>query len=374
MGTVKTSPKGKAAPPAGKPWQSAEDLQQRLAAEVTRSIDRNLKSLHLLGARAPEVGLTPKSVLYRKGTLSLYHYKAQVDEVYRIPLLLVMAPTNKAYIFDLAPGQSLVEFLLKQGYDVYVIDWNAPTQDERHLKLEDYVLDFIPECVRRVQEDSGEQDINLIGYCMGGLLTSMYLALHPDSPVRNVVFFTTPIDFEHMELWRHMGDEKRFDVDRMVESTGVIPADVVRNSFDMLRPTSLLAGRARLWDKMWNDEFVTGFRRMERWGNETLPVPGGYFAQLTKEMLRKNALVKGELRLGGKPVDLGRITQPMLHVIAEYDHIVPPLAAKPLFEQVGSTDKEEMVLPGGHVSLVAGPNAVKRMWPKLNEWLERRST
>ena len=78
--------------------------------------------------------------------------------------------------------------------------------------------------------------------------------------------------------------------------------------------------------------------------------------------------------IGGRLVDLKNIKAPILHIMAQYDHIVPPECGKPLIEGVGSEDKEEIILPGGHVSLVAGANAVKRMWPKLDQWLERRST
>ncbi len=85
-----------------------------------------------------------------------------------------MATTNKAYIFDLAPGQSLVEYLLQRGYDVYVMDWNAPTAAERGLRIEDYVLDFIPDCIARVQQQSGEDELTLVGYCFGGVLSLLY--------------------------------------------------------------------------------------------------------------------------------------------------------------------------------------------------------
>jgi len=80
------------------------------------------------------------------------------------------------------------------------------------------------------------------------------------------------------------------------------------------------------------------------------------------------------LTLGGRRVDLSKIKVPLLSIVAQHDHIVPPDCARPLVERVGSRDKEEVVLPGGHVSIVAGPNAVKRMWPKLDQWLEERST
>ena len=349
-------------------------LAERLRLEVERAVQRSLKGIELLGQPPPSVGRTPKTVMHRRGTLSLYHYHATADEVYRVPLLFVMAPTNKAYILDLAPGQSLIEFLLGRGYDVYMMDWNAPTDEERDLKMDDYVLDFIPDCIRRVQEDSGEDEVTLIGYCAGGMLSAIHVALFPDGPIKNLVCFTTPVDFSKMELFRAMADARSFDVDRLVDSVGIVPADMVVAGFDALRPAARVAGQLRLWDNLWNDEFVKGFRMMERWGNETLPLPGGYFRQTVKELLRNNALYEGKLKIGGRRVDLGKITVPFLHVIAQYDHIVPPACANPLVQRVGSRDKEEVMLPGGHVSIAAGGNAIKRMWPKLDSWLEGRST
>jgi polyhydroxyalkanoate synthase len=349
-------------------------LTERLRLEVERAVQRSLKGIELFGAPPPVVGRTPKTLLHRRGTLSLFHYHATADEVYRVPLLLVMAPTNKAYILDLAPGQSLIEFLLGRGYDIYIMDWDAPGDDERDLKIEDYVLDFIPDCLRRVQQDSGEDEVTLIGYCAGGMLSAIHVALVPDGPVKNLVCFTTPVDFSKMGLFRSMADAKVFDVDRLVDSVGIIPADLVRAGFESLRPASKVASQLRLWDNLWNDEFVKGFRMTERWGNETLPLPGAYFRQTVKELLRGNALYERTLRIAGRKVDLAKITVPFLHIMAQYDHIVPPACAHPLVERVGSRDKEEVVLPGGHVSIAAGANAVKRMWPKLDAWLQGRST
>ena len=362
-------PKGKAAAPAEDP-----ELTERLRLEVERAVRRSLNAVELLGAPPPEVGSTPKTVLHRRGTLELVHYRAVTDEVYRVPLLFVMAVTNKAYILDLAPGQSLIEFLLQRGYDVYLIDWNEPSDDEKHLKVEDYVLDFIPDCIRRVQEDSGEQDVTLVGYCAGGMLSTIYTALHENGPLKNLVCFTTPIDFSKMELFRAMSDPRHFDVDRLVDRVGIVPAETVIAGFDALRPASRIAGQVRLFDNLWNDQFVKAYRRMERWGNDTLPLPGEYFRQTTKELLHANALYTGALRIGGQPVDLSKITVPLLHIVAQYDHIVPPECAAPLVQKVGSSDKQELTLPGGHVSIAAGPNAIKRMWPALDSWLQERST
>src|ERR1700757_4625459 len=112
-----------------------ESLGARIQAEVERAIHRNIRGLEYLASPAPVLGSTPKDLIYRRGTLNLYHYRPLASELYRVPVLMVMATTNRGYIFDLAPGQSLVEFLLKQGYDLYLMDWSPPRPEEKHLTL-----------------------------------------------------------------------------------------------------------------------------------------------------------------------------------------------------------------------------------------------
>ena len=343
-------------------------------AEIERAIQRTIMGLDFLTSTAPAMGQTPKDEILRRGTLSLYHYHPMVDEIYRVPLLMVMATTNRAYIFDLAPGQSMVEFLLKQGYDVFVMDWNAPTAAEKRLRFEDYVLDFIPDSLRRVQEVSGEQDVTLLGYCMGGVLATMYAALHPGGPVKNLVLFTTPVDYSQMKLFSSWSDKRYFDVDRLVDTVGNVPPELLFASFDMLRPAGRSAGVVQLWDNMANDQYVKSYRMFDRWGADILPLAGEYFRQTVKDLMWDNKLYKNEMRIGGRKVDLANIKVPVLHAVAQHDHIVPYDAAKPLIANIGSTDKEEVVLKGGHVSLAAGVNAVKRLWPKLDDWLGGRST
>ncbi len=364
-----------AAKPAAAPAAAKPTPAGWVRTEVERTIQRALKGLDYLGSAAPPVGQTPRTLLQRRGTLGLYHYQPSAAELYRVPILFVMATSNTASIFDLAKGQSLIEFLLRRGYDVYVIDWNPPTRDEKHLRIEDYTLDFIPDCVRRVQQHSGEPDLTLIGYCMGGVLSTIYAALHPGGPLKNLVLFTTPTDWRKTPLAMAMAgtDKPSFDVDRLVNTLGLIPPETIIRAMDMHRPLAQVTSQIRLWDNMWNDAYVKGYRQMARWGADTLPMAGEYFRQLVKELIWKNGLVEGTLRIGGRPVLLKTIEVPLLHVIAQYDHLVPPECAQPLAAGVGSRDKEEIILPGGHVSLVAGPNAVKRMWPALDQWLESRS-
>jgi poly[(R)-3-hydroxyalkanoate] polymerase subunit PhaC len=349
-------------------------IPERIQSEVQRAIQRSIKGVEYLGTSGPSLGLTPKDVLSSRGTMNLYHYRPMADEIYRVPILIVMATTNRGYILDMVPGQSFIEFLLKRGYDVYMLDWTAPKPEEKRLAMEDYVLDFMPHCIRCVQQDSGEQDVSVIGYCFGGVLSLLYGSIFSDGPMKNLVLFTTPIDFREMKLFQNFSDRRYFDVDRLVDAVGNVPPEMILSSFEMLRPASRGISQVQLWENIWNDEYVKSFRMFDRWATDTLPLAGEYFRGITKDLMWDNKLFNDTMSVGGRKAQLADITVPVLHAVAEHDHIVPYAAAKHLITKIGSTDKEEVMLKGGHVSLVAGANAIKRLWPKLDSWLAGRST
>ena len=190
-------------------------ISERVQSEVQRAIQRSIKGVEYFSSSGPTLGETPKDVLYSRGTMNLYHYRPMSDEVYRVPVLIVMATTNRGYILDLVPGQSFIEFLLKRGFDVYMLDWTAPKPEEKSLRMEDYVLDFIPESIRRVQQDSGEKDVSVIGYCFGGVLSLLYGSIFNDGPMKNLICFTTPIDFREMKLFSNLADVRSFELDRL---------------------------------------------------------------------------------------------------------------------------------------------------------------
>lgn len=352
---------------------SEADLLERSAAEFERAMQRNIKGLGYFSSPAPVLGASPKDTLISRGTLRLYHYRPMWDEVYRVPILLVMATTNRGYIFDMVPGQSLVEFLLKAGFDVFMIDWEAPRADESHLGLDDYVLDFLPSCVSRVLEETGEPDLTVVGYCFGGVLSLLWASLHPGPPLKNLVTFTTPVNFKGMEMFQAWSDKRFFDVDRLLATYGNCPAEMLYSAFDMLRPGARIAGNIRLWDNLWNDEYVKSYRMFDRWATDMLPLAGRYFKETTEQLMWDNALFEGRMEVAGRKVNLADITVPFMHVVAEHDHIVPYEASRHLVPMIGSADKQEVMLKGGHVSLVAGANAIKRLWPQLDNWLQERS-
>ena len=345
---------------------------------VQRTLERmGLPAADFAGLAGP-LGVTPKDTIYAQGTLKLHHFRPQADSVYRVPVLIVTSLVNQPYILDLVPGQSMVEFLLKQGYDVYMIEWGRPRKEHQHLTLEDHVLDRLPACVQQVLQHSGERELSIIGYCVGGLLAVLWAALNAKgpgaapTPLKNLVCMATPVNSDGLEsLKAWMGES--FDEEALIAQHGNVPAEWVQNALRALRPFGKVAGAMNLLNQADKQEVVRSNLRMGKWETDNIPFPGGVFRQMVNDFLRGNQLVRGQWTLGGQRVDLGAIRVPFLHLLAQEDHITPYASSRDLVQLVGSADKQELILKGGHVGLVAGRGAELRMWPALDAWLAPKS-
>jgi polyhydroxyalkanoate synthase len=318
-----------------------------------------------------ETATTPKELVYANGTRRLYHYLPQTDDVYRVPLLLIMSLVSKPYVFDLTRGQSLVEHLVQAGFDVYLADWGTPRAEHKDVSFDDYVAKWIPDFIAQVQRHSGEREVSLLGYCLGGVLTTLYAALEPKGPVKNLVLLTTPINGEGMELMRQLA--RGLDAEKIVEMFGNVPESVIQAGFQIQRPLQKAAGGFTLMNNAADREFIKTTLRLVRWGDEALPVAGATFLQLHRDVFIDNKIVRGEFELRGRKVDLGAIRIPVVHILAQHDHVVPYAASRDVVRLVSSADKQEWVIKGGHVSVVAGLGAVTRTWPQLVDWLAPRS-
>ena len=343
-------------------------------SQLDRNRERAKKGLDILLAREElPVGMTPKDVIYSRGTLRLYHYRPWTDEVYRVPVVLIMSLVSKPWILDLTVGQSFVQHLLQEGFDVFMVDWGTPRPEDTNLRFQDYVDDLMPRCFEQVQKATGEDEYTILGYCMGGMLGLMYGGINPDAPVKNLICAATPVDMDGMGLFRAWTDKRYFDVDRLIDSIGNIPPDLMLRSFEMLRPSDRWFSYVRLMDNLWDPMFVAGYRVMYKWTNEQIPFPGETYREFVRELMWENKLMNGKMEIAGKRVDLKAIKYPVFNAMAEHDHIAPYASTKPLTSLVGSEDTEEIILKGGHVSLVAGKNAIGRLWPSVSNWLGERS-
>ncbi len=319
-----------------------------------------------------ETAITPKELIHAQGTLRLYHYLPQTDEVYRVPMLLVMSMVSKPYIFDLSPGQSFVEYLVRQGFDIYLVDWGVPRSEHKDFGVSDY-LDGIAACIEEVKHHSGEPEITLLGYCLGGVLTALHAALDDTGSIKNLLQIATPIHGPGMTLQHKLLTSQGLDPKLLVETFGVVPAYMIESAFHVLRPLQKASGQALLLNNTANREFVKAHLRLVRWGEDALPFPGRAFLELVNDFVVEDKIVKGEFEVHGRKARLQDIHAPALHVLAEHDHVVPFASSHPLVESISSQDKQEWKIKGGHVSLVAGVGAVTRTWPRMAEWLAPRS-
>lgn len=349
------------------------DTFQRLAEEWARNVQRTSKALELiLNPAEPQVGLTPRVEVYRKGKARLYRYAS--SQKYPVPVLMVPnLGISRPYIFDLQPGSSFIEFMGREGFDFYLLDWGVFGEEDNGLTVDDCATRILPRMVKKVLEHSGADALSILGYCMGAPLSACFVALSPEVPVRNFVNMAGPIDFAHAGLFGLWLDKRFFNVDRMVDTLGAIPAEMVKAGFKLLKPTMDLSTALNLWWNLWNDSYVEGFRALNKWANEYVPFPGEFFRQWVKEFYQENRLVKKELHLGGRVVDLAGIRCPVLVVGAQDDYIAPPPCVRALLDHIGSQDKAYAELPGGHISLIAGRSASLHCWPKVAAWLAPRS-
>jgi polyhydroxyalkanoate synthase len=322
----------------------------------------------------PQVGLTPKEVVWTKNKAKLYRYIPKKEKTNRVPLLLIYALINKPYIMDLTPGNSLVEYLVERGFDVYMLDWGTFGLEDRNLKFDDFVMDYIAKAVKKVLRISGADEISLLGYCMGGTLTSIYAALHPEMPIRNIVFMTSPFDFSETGLYAPLLDEKYFNLDKAVDTYGNIPPEMIDFGNKMLKPITNFAGPyVTLVDRSDNQRFVESWKLVQKWVADGIPFPGESYRQWIREFYQQNKLIKGELEIRGRKVKLENIKANVLNISAKRDHIAMPCQVEALHDHISSKDAEYVCIPTGHMSIVYGPTAVKQTYPTIGDWLEKRS-
>ncbi|MDP8908825.1 MAG: alpha/beta fold hydrolase [Chloroflexota bacterium] len=320
-----------------------------------------------------KIGATPKDVVWTHRTTTLYRYRSE-HRRHPVPVMLVFALINRPEIFDLRPGNSFVEFLLDQGFDVFLLDWGRPGDEDSEVGLDDYVCDWLPWGIRETLRAAGQPQLTLVGWCIGGVLCAMHAALATDRRVRNLVLLTTPVDTDG-SLYAHWIRRDAFDVDALTEALPAIPGAGIDLANKMMKPvTNFWTTYRRLWDDVQaGDARRDAHQAMDKWIADNPPFPARAFRQWVTWMYKRNDLVAGRVELRGQRVDLARIGQSVLVVTAGADHIAPRSGTVPLLDLLSSQDVTHLDRPGGHIGLMAGSKAREEIWPQIADWLGERS-
>jgi polyhydroxyalkanoate synthase len=343
-----------------------------------QKIARNAHTFQRLVTTDAKIAQTPKQVIWTLNKAKLYHYVPVLPASRRhpIPLFLVFAIMNRPHVLDLRPGHSFVEYMLHRGYDIYLMDWGAPGPEDRDICFDDYTLEYLPRAVRKVKSVSGSDEFSMLGWCLGALISTLYAALRPDDGLKNLILLTAPLDFTDKKAggFIHWTSDHSFNPDRLVETFGNIPGEMIDYGAKALKPVENFVGSyLNLWDNIDNPKVVESWHAMNTWVRDIIPMAGGAYRQLIHELYKENRLIQGTLQIRGERVDLGKLRASVLNVIAEADHITPPCQSEGVMDKLGSTDKELFRVRGGHIGIMAGSGAEKTTWPHIERWLAARA-
>lgn len=350
-----------------------EVAQKAILGEIVKSQGRLLRAVEVLtGPLDVQVGATPYETIYRQDRMSVHFYKSTAKDPCTVPTVVVYALVNKQYMMDLQPDRSMFKVFLGHGLDLYVIDWGYATRADRFLTMTDYIEGYLGDVVDMVRERTGQRKVNLMGICQGGTFAAIYAALHPDL-IKNLVTIVTPIDFDTdtglLNVW-----SKRFDIDKMVDTFGNIPGDFMNIGFLLLNPMRLMFDKyVSFLDHIDDPAFVSNFLRMEKWIFDSPDQAGEAFRQFLKDLYQDNKLVKGELVIGDRRVDLKKITMPVLNTFAEADHLVPPACSRGFADMTGSSDTLTLAYPTGHIGMFTSHRSQTEYAPRIAQWLAERS-
>jgi len=364
------------------PFKAALDMQRQALDSMTDAVETSeIAEERLELMESVEVGQTPSEVVYEENKLELLHYDAEAagievaeEDKESVPILIAYALINRPYILDLQKERSVVRRLLEGGHDVYLIDWNEPSRLDQHLTLDDYVNRYMDNCVDVVRERSGHDAINVLGYCMGGTMSVMYAALNPEK-VNTLGLMAAGLCFDHtggvLEEW---GSEEYYSPQDVTETFGNVPAEMLDVGFALMDPVENYVSKyIRFAENVDNEGFVENFGRMEKWLGDGIDVAGEAYVQFLEDIYQDNKLYKNELELDGEHVDLGNLEMPVLQLMGEYDHLIPPAASKPFNEVIPSDDTTTMEYSTGHIGLSVSSSTHENLWPDVAQWYSDRN-
>ena len=339
-----------------------------LADDLKQSGD--LMKISQTDANAFELGrnlaTTPGKVVFQNDLLQLIQYTPTTDKVRERPLLMVPPWINKYYILDLTGPKSFIKYVVDQGFTVFVVSWVNPDERLAAKTFEDYILEGILEAVRAVQEETGVEKINVLGYCVGGTALSTglaYLAQRGEEPFKCCTLLATQVDFSLAgDLLLFTDDTQLDSLETLMTQRGFLDGSRMANVFNMMRPRDLI------WPYVVNN-YLLGKKPFPFdllfWNQDSTRMAAANHGFYLREFYNENRLARGEMTIGGVKLDLKKITLPIFSVATREDHIAPAASVFRGAQMFGGP--VEIVLAGsGHIAgIINPPDKVKyQYWTK----------
>ena len=342
---------------------------------------------------------TPYQVLLDRGLLKLRYYPPLVEDEIRIgdserlpvnrtphrtPVVLVPPLAASTLIFDLLPQRSLVKYLRARGFEVYLVDFGEPHREHAHLGVREYTMRMLPDALRVVRRHSGEQDISLFGYCMGGLFCLIYAGVMHDAHIRNIVTVASPIDMHDSTLAAKILLLLNTPTHLVRKYTSWRVHDIKHSYLQVpgwmnsliFKSTNPVGSLLTYWDLLINladRDFVETHTTTSRWFDRMLDYPGGIVQDFFVKVGLDNALATGRIQLGDHEAQFKRVNAALLAIAGTSDTLVGEASARKVMDVVNSSDKTFATAPGGHAGVFAGGKAPANTWKTAADWLAQRS-
>jgi polyhydroxyalkanoate synthase len=304
------------------------------------------------------LAVTPGKVVLRNELIELIQYEPTTEQVHQVPLLFVPPWINKYYVLDLQPHNSLIRYLVDEGFTVFVISWKNPSPDMEGIGFEDYLTLGPLAAAAAVKEITGSATVNPIGYCIGGTLLSMtlaYSAAKRDRSFGPATFIVTLLDFADVGDTAVFIDEPQVDfMEQQMLERGYLDKREMSNMFNLLRATDLIWSNV-ITNYLMGDK-PPAFDLLYWNADGTHMARAAHSFYLRNTYLENNLIQPGKLRLAGQEIDLGRIRQDVYAVGAERDHIVPWTSAWRV-GQLTNGRTRFVLASSGHIAGVINPPA-----------------
>jgi polyhydroxyalkanoate synthase subunit PhaC len=331
-------------------------------------------------ALGKNLALTPGKVIYQNELMQLIQYAPATESVLKRPLLIVPPWINKFYILDLTPEKSFIKWCVDQGVTVFVVSWVNPDERLAAKSFEDYMRAGPLAALDAIKQATGEDEVNAIGYCVGGTLLSValaWMAAKGDQRIASATLFAAQVDFTHAgDLMVFVDEDQLNTLDQRMGERGYLEGKKMANAFNMLRSNDLI------WPYVVSN-YLKGKQPhpfdLLYWNSDSTRMPAANHSFYLRNCYLENKLSKGQMEIGGEQLDLGNVTVPIYNLATREDHIAP---AKSAF--LGSKffgGPVTYVLAGsGHIAGVVnppGPKVKYQYWTgdapvgNLDNWMKK---
>jgi polyhydroxyalkanoate synthase len=346
------------------------------------------------------LGTTPGQVVFRNRMFELIQYAPATEQVHATPLIVFPPWINKFYILDLKPQNSLIRWVVEQGYTLFVVSWVNPDASYADVGMDTYVEEGYLEAIRVAKEITGEDKVNVVGYCIAGTTLGLTLALmekRKDKSVRSATFFTTLTDFSDQgEVGVFLDDDFVDGIEREVGQKGFLHSFFMSRTFSFLRSNDLVYGPAIRSYMM--GEAPPAFDLLY-WNGDSTNLPARMTVEYLRRLCQGDAFARGTFDLGGETLSLKGVKVPLCAIACETDHIAAWRSSFRGVAGMGSRDKTFILAESGHIAGIVNPPARRKYgyyisdgpleepgawlagasrqegswWPLWEEWLRRRS-